>query len=122
MTHSMSMLGALAAGDELAVAEHDGVVGDLECLLEVVRDVDDRDTGRGQLADEREEHLDLAAAQRGGGLVHDEHPRFAGERARDLDHLLLSEAELVDEGARIEVFGQARASAHGSSWLRPCRR
>ena len=95
---------ALARGDERSVAEDDGVVGDLERLLEVVGDVDDRDAGGGELADEPEEHLDLGAAEGRGGLVHDEHARFAGERPGDLDDLLLSEAQVADERLRVEVL------------------
>ena len=83
-------------GDQPAVAQHDDPVGDLERLLEVVRDVDDRDAVGGQLAHDPEQHLDLGRAERGRRLVHDQHARVLRERTGDLDDLLLAEPQLAD--------------------------
>ena len=97
-------LGARGVGGHGAVAQHDGVVGDLQRLLEVVRDVDDGDAPRLQVADDLEEHLDLGGGEGRGGLVHDEDAAVDRQRAGDLDDLLLAEAELLDRGARVDVL------------------
>ena len=62
---------AAAAGGHGAVAQDHGVVGDLQRLLEVVRDVDDRDAAARQVADHLEQHLDLggASAEVGSSMI-----------------------------------------------------
>jgi len=50
--------------DPLPVTEHGRPVADLVDLLKVVRDVEDRDTARGELPDPREQPLDGATLQR----------------------------------------------------------
>ena len=52
-----------------------------EDLVDLVRDVQDRDALRLQPADEREQALDLVAGERGGGLVHDEDLRVCSTSA-----------------------------------------
>ena len=61
--------------DRLPVAHHGDLVGDPEQLVEPVRDVDDRDAGGGEPADDVEQHLDLGVGQDRRRLVQDEHGR-----------------------------------------------
>ena len=87
---------------ELAVAEHRDVVGDLEDLVHLVRDVDDRLAALAQLVDHPVEvgHLDLG--DRRGRLVHDDDPRVKADRLGDLDHLGLSDREAAHLGGRVD--------------------
>src|SRR5213080_1021163 len=47
--------------------------------------------------------FDLGVRERRGGLVHDQDLRAVRERLRDLDHLLLCDAEFPDLGLRIDL-------------------
>ena len=44
-----------------------------------------------------------AVGERGGRLVHDQHAGVEGDRLRDVDELLLADAQLADRPARVEV-------------------
>ena len=72
-----------------AVAQDGDAVGDLKQLFQPVRDVDDADALRPQLADHPEQMLHLAVAERRGRLVHDQDAGLGPERPGDLDKLLL---------------------------------
>ena len=117
MTQLMSMSRASPDGDERAVAEDDGLIGDLQRLLEVVGDVDDRDPRRRQLTDDPEEHLDLVAREGRRRLVHDQDPRLARQRSRDLDHLLLTEPQVCHQCVGVEVLLEPLEELAGA--LRP---
>ena len=108
----------LGLGDEAAVAQDDDAVGDLERLFEVVGDVDDRDAVGGEVAHDAEEHLDLGRAERGGRLVHDQDAGVLGERAGDLDDLLLAEAQVADLRARVQRLVEALQQLGGQLALR----
>ena len=82
------------------------MVGDLQRLLEMVGDVDDRDAAGGEVADDLEQHLDLGGAERRGRLVHDQDARIDRQRPRDLDDLLLAEPKILDRGQRVDVLLQ----------------
>ena len=88
--------------DQLAAAEHRDPVGDLEHLVELVRDEDDRLAARRQLSHDLEELLCLLRREHGGGLVQDEDVGVAIERLEDLDALLLADRDVLDAGARID--------------------
>ncbi len=95
-------------GQHHAAVAHDGdPVGDLEHLLEAVRDVEDGDAVGGQLAQDREQPPRLALVERRVGLVEDQHPRPLDEHPAQLDQLALADAEAADDGVR--VGGQADA-------------
>src|SRR5690606_28285818 len=96
-------LGAVPARGHGAVAQHHGMVGDLQRLFEVVGDVHERDAAGGELLDDPEEDLDLLRGERRGGLVHDEDPRVDREGAGDLDDLLLAHAQVAHERSGIHV-------------------
>ena len=98
------LLRQLAAGvrrDDVAVAHDGDLVGDLEDLLEVVRDVDDADAVVAQPSDVREEALDLGRAERRGRLVEDDELGARRQRAGDLDGLLLGHAELARRAVEV---------------------
>ena len=84
-----------------AVAEHGDAVGNLEHLVEVVRDVDDRDLLLLEPMDDAEDELRFLLGERRGRLVHDEDAGLAGERAGDLDDALLGDGEALDQ--RVDV-------------------
>ena len=56
-------------------------------------DIDDRNATRLEVTNDLEEPAHLARRQGGGGLVHDDDPRVAGQGPRDLDELLLRGGE-----------------------------
>jgi len=80
-----------------AVPKDRGPVGDLQHLLQVVGDVDDRNPLRLEPPHDLEQHLGLLAGEGRGGLVHDEDLRVQAQRLCDLDHLHLRDAEIPDE-------------------------
>ncbi len=103
-------------GRHRAVAQHHREIGDLEGLLEVMGDIDDRYAARLEVPDDLEQHLDLGGAQRRGRLVHDEDAGVHGERAGDLDDLLLAEPQVLDQRHRVDVlleFGHQGAGLTG---------
>jgi hypothetical protein len=86
----------LGRGGDRAVAQHHRVVGDLQRLFEMVRDIDDGDAATGEVANDLEQHAHLGRAQRRGRLVHDEDAGVHRQSARDLDDLLLAEPQVLD--------------------------
>ncbi|MNQ62278.1 hypothetical protein D3C85_766180 [compost metagenome] len=97
-------LGARRLGGHGTVAQHHRVVGDLQRLLQVVRDVDDRHPSRREVADHLEQRLHLRRRERRRGLVHDQDAAVDRQGTRDLDDLLLPEAQVFDQGQRIDRF------------------
>ena len=71
-----------------AVLEHRDPVADVADLLEPVRDVDDRDALRGQVADDPEQVGHLVVGQHRARLVHDEQPGVLGQRPGHAHDLL----------------------------------
>src|SRR6185312_8474361 len=87
--------------DELAEIEERREVADADRLLHVVGDDDDRV----QLLELVDELLDLGGGdgiERRGRLVHEQHLRLDGERARDAQALLLSARQA--DGAVVEAI------------------
>ena len=98
-------LGRALAGhrlDLLAAAQHGDPVGDLEHLVQLVADEDDRLPVRLQAADDLEELVRLLRRQHGGRLVEDEDVGAAVERLQDLDPLLLADGDVADERGRVD--------------------
>ena len=79
-------------------------VGDLEHLVELVRDEDDRLPLRLERSDDLEELLRLLRREHCGRLVEHEDLGTAVERLQDLDALLLADRDPVD--ARVGVDGE----------------
>ena len=96
-------VGRADAVDAAAVAQHRDAVAEREHLGHAVRDVDDGDAVGLQPRDQREQQLGLAVGQRRGRLVHHQDARVLADGLGDLDHLLLGDAERVDDDGRIDV-------------------
>ncbi len=91
------------AGDGAAVLEHRDPVADPADLLEPVRDVDDRDAGRGELADHAEQVVDLVGVEHRGRLVHHDQPRVPGQRPRHAHDLLARRRQPAQLAARRDL-------------------
>jgi hypothetical protein len=101
-----------------AVAHHGDPGADREDLFQPVRDEQDGRVLCLQGADHLEQPVHLGGRQRGGGLVHDDHPRVQRQGLADLDHLLVGDgqaaggprrvqrhAEALEDGGRLVVHG-----------------
>ena len=86
-----------------AVAQHHHAIGDLEHLIEPMRDVDDADPTIAQAAQSDEQARHLVGGEAGGRLVEHEDLRFRGQRARDRDQRFLGPAEALDAHIRVDV-------------------
>ena len=69
-------LPSVSSQDLSAVTHHSHPVGDLEDLLQPVRDVEDGDALGGKLAQDREQSSRLSVVERRVRLVEDEHSRL----------------------------------------------
>ena len=96
-------VGDAAGADIAAVAQHGVAVAEAEHLLEPVGDEDDRQALGLERSDDAGEIGDFGFAQRRGRLVHDDEPRAHGERARDLDELLLGDREIAHRRHRVAL-------------------
>ena len=84
---------------DLLAAPQDGhAVGDVEHLVELVRDEDDRRAALRQRAQHLEQVLRLLGGEHGGRLVEHQHLGAAEQRAQDLHALLGADAEVLDLG------------------------
>ena len=90
-------------GDRAAVLEHGDAVADLADLLQPVRDVDDGDAVRGQVADDPEEVVDLVVVEHRRRLVHDDQPGVVRERPGHADDLLAGGGQPADLAARRDL-------------------
>ena len=95
--------------DDLAAPDDRDPIGDLEDLVQLVADEDDRMPLRGKPAQDSEDLLRLLGGEDGGGLVEDEDAGIAVERLEDLDPLLLTDRQGVDPGVGIEVEAELLA-------------
>ena len=96
---------------QLPVAQHRDTIGELEHLVEVVRDVDDRHAPLLQAVDDLEQSMDVVARQRGRRLV--EHEQVGSllptdESAGDRHGGALRRRQIVDRCLDVDV---ARAPA-----------
>ena len=87
--------------DLLAAAQHGDAVGDLQHLVELVADEDDRHALAHEVLEDAEELERLLRREHGGRLVEDEDVRAAVERLEDLDALLLADGDVLD--ARVGI-------------------
>ncbi len=97
-------------GHDPAVAQHDDAVGQPEHLLDAVRHEQQGVAGGAAPAEQSLHRAGLADAQRGGGLIEDQHAGLLEERPGDGQDLALSTrqqpdgpAQIVDDDAQ---FGQ----------------
>src|SRR6185437_6732937 len=88
---------------QLAVPQHGDAVGNLQTLLERVRDVDDGNAAGAQVADQVEEVDDLFRRQARRRLIEDDDTGVVVDGAGDLDHLPLGGAQQPDRRRRIDM-------------------
>src|SRR5438132_12085740 len=72
--------GRLVLHDKAPQVAHRDAIGDLEDVIQVVRDDHDRESAVAQALDEVEHHLGMNDAERGGRLVHDHQLRVPHHR------------------------------------------
>ena len=96
-----------------AVAQDRDAVGDLEHLLEVVADEEQRDSGAAQASDHSEHLGHLTRLERGRRLVEDHDARVGRHRAHDGDHLLDPRAERVHRAPDVDVDAVAAQQRRG---------
>ena len=87
-------VGGLHARD-LPVAHDGDAIGDARHFLEPVRNIDDADAARGDLAHDDEKPLHFGGGERRRRLVHDEDLRCVGQRLGDGDDLPASDRKLA---------------------------
>ena len=88
--------------DHLPAAQDRDPVGDLEHLVQLVADEDDREPLLAQHLEYPEELGSLLRRQHRGRLVQDQDVRLAVQRLDDLDALLLTDGDLVDPCIRVD--------------------
>src|SRR5690606_22210672 len=106
------------AADQLAVFQNGRLVGQLEHFLEAVRDIDDGDALRLQLAQTVKQKRRLASGDDGGGFVEDQKLDRPDEGLGDLDHLLVGDRQGSDLAVDVDLGTEiaqdlGRAPAHG---------
>ena len=97
----------------LPVAQHGHPVGQLEQLFQAVGDKQNGGAILAQPAHDAEQVGHLGERQGGGGLVHDQNARVDRERAGNLDHLLLGDAQAARFGVHVQVHAQRIEQAPG---------
>ena len=102
----------------LPSAEDGDPVGDLEDLVELVGDEDDRGAPVDQRAHDRDELLGLLRRQDRRGLVEDQDVGAAVERLEDLDALADADRQILDQCVRIHLEAMALGDLDDPG---PCR-
>ena len=87
--------------DRLAVADDRHGIGDLLDLVQLVADDDRRDPLLLEAQDQIEQVVGVLVVEGGRRLVEDQQLHFLRERLRDLDELLLADADLIDRRRRV---------------------
>ena len=108
--------------DLLAAAQDADPVGDLEHLVQLVRDEDDRHPLGLQVAEDLEQLERLLRRQDGRRLVEDEDVGLAVERLQDLDPLLLADGEVGDQRVRVDLELELRGELADAGARRPSSR
>ena len=96
-----------AVEDDLPVLQDGDDVHQVDHLVQPMRDVEDGPPLIAQAAEQGVQPGDLLDAQRGGGLVEDDHGRVGRQRLGDLDQLL------VGDGERPHLRRAVEAHVHG---------
>ena len=95
-----------ALADHAAVAQNDHAVGDLEDLVEAVRNIDHADAALAQAMQHREQPRHLVGGQAGGGFVEHEKVGFRGQRSGDGDQRFFGAAQFLHAALRIDLRAQ----------------
>ena len=93
--------------DDPAAAQDRDPVRDLEDLVELVGDEDDRRAALDERAHDREELLGLLRREDGRRLVEDEDVGLAIQRLEDLDALPDADRQVLDEGIGVDLEAMA---------------
>ena len=93
-------LSGRSRADQPSVAQHGDAARDAINLLHAVADEHHRDAVGLKARHHPEQPLDLALRKCGGRLIHDQDPGVDGQRAGDLDQLLLRRSQLLQETFR----------------------
>ena len=107
----------LSLARDAPVAQHDHAVGDLEHLVEPMRDVDHADAASAQSAQRREQPRHLVGRQARGRLVEDQDLGLGRERAGDRHQRLFGAAQILDAHVGIDV-GAERIQRGGGAAAR----
>ena len=108
--------------DRLAAPQDRDPVGDLEHLVQLVADEDDRHALARERAQDLEQLARLLRRQHRRRLVEDQDVRAAVERLQDLDPLLLADADVLDPRVRVDgELERPRRSARRAPRRRPGR-
>ena len=97
--------------DELAAPKDGDAVGDLEHLVELVADEDDRQPLARERAEDPEQLTGLLRREHGRWLVEDEDVRAAEQCLQDLDPLLLPDRDVLDPRVRVDCEAECRRQA-----------
>ena len=89
-----------------SVAQHHRMIGDLQRFFQMMRNVDDGDTARRQVANDLEQDFHFRGAERRSRLIHDENARIDRKGAGDFNDLLLAETKFLDRRQRVDIFFQ----------------
>ena len=106
-------VGGVLGHDHVAVAQHRHVVADLEDLVHLVRDVDERDALALELAHHLEELVDLLRHERGGGLVEHDDLGVVRDGLGDLAHLALRDAHVLHRLREVHRHAEAAEQVSG---------
>ena len=90
-----------------AIAQHEDAIGQFGDLAEPVRNVNDADALRAQIADDFKECFRFVLRKAAGGLVHNQHARFAGKGLGDFHELLAADGQIAHK----RVGGQIKPHA-----------
>ncbi len=94
-------------GDEGAVAHDGDAVAEIEDLVEAVRDEQDAGAPVAQRPRNREQAVDLDAAECGRRFVHDEDFGIERDGLGDLDDLLVGDGKTVRDAVRMDRHAEA---------------
>ena len=92
-----------ARAHDFPVAQHHDVVAEVEDIRERVRDVNHGDAARAHPADEREESIRFALAQRRGRFIKQNEPGVDAQRLGDLDQLSFAGGKRFDQTVRRDL-------------------
>ena len=95
-------------GDVAPIPQHRHRVAELEDLVHPVADVDARHAPLVQSRNQAIQRLGLMVRQAAGRLVEHDDPRAAADRRRNLQHLLLRDAQLRDLSPHVDRGADCR--------------
>ena len=92
-------------GNVFPVAEDGSPVADLHYLVQLMRNVDDRNALPLQLHHQLQQNIRLPVRQGRGRLIHNDDPGISGQRPADLQHLLLGnrQARCLHMGIHVQM-------------------